>query len=354
MSMNGIDISHWQDGIDLAQVPYDFVVIKATEGTRMIDNCCDKFYQKAKTLGKCLGVYHYANGGDYRAEADHFLKNVQGYIGEAILVLDWESQGNAQWNKSDNIWCKNWLDYVHEKTRVRPLLYIQKSALSKVAGIGDYGLWVAQYADKNPTGYQNTPWNEGTYACAMRQYSSTGRLSGYSGNLDLDKFYGDELAWNKYAGKGNASKPSVPSGSGNPNPEPAGSTLDLAYDVMVKEIRGDARKSYLGSRYEEVQSFINHIASASTDALAQEVKAGKYGNNPVRKTVLMDRYDEVQGVINGSSGSASSGAVYYTIKPGDTLSGIAAKYGTTYQKIAQINGMANPNKIYAGREIRVK
>ena len=30
------------------------------------------------------------------------------------------------------------------------------------------------------------------------------------------------------------------------------------------------------------------------------------------------------------------------------------KYGTTYQKIAQMNGIANPNKIYAGQRIRVK
>lgn len=46
--------------------------------------------------------------------------------------------------------------------------------------------------------------------------------------------------------------------------------------------------------------------------------------------------------------------MYYTVRTGDTLSGIAAKYGTTYQKIAQMNGIANPNKIYAGQKIRVK
>ena len=47
-------------------------------------------------------------------------------------------------------------------------------------------------------------------------------------------------------------------------------------------------------------------------------------------------------------------AQYYTVRSGDTLSGIAAKYGTTYQKIAQMNGIANPNKIYVGQKIRVK
>lgn len=45
---------------------------------------------------------------------------------------------------------------------------------------------------------------------------------------------------------------------------------------------------------------------------------------------------------------------YYTVKSGDTLSGIAAKYGTNYQHLAQLNGIADPNKIYTGQKIRVK
>lgn len=43
----------------------------------------------------------------------------------------------------------------------------------------------------------------------------------------------------------------------------------------------------------------------------------------------------------------------YTVKKGDTLSGIAAKFGTTYQKIAADNGIANPNKIYPGQVLKI-
>ena len=106
--MRGIDISHWQNGLDLNAIDFDFVIMKATEGTTFVDNCCDGFYQKAKAMNKCLGVYHFANGGDYKAEADFFIENLKNYIGEAILVLDWEAQGNTQWNKSDRTWMKNW------------------------------------------------------------------------------------------------------------------------------------------------------------------------------------------------------------------------------------------------------
>ena len=74
----------------------------------------------------------------------------------------------------------------------------------------------------------------------------------------------------------------------------------------------------------------------------------------MRKAVLGGKYDAVQKIINGQSTGSGSGAVYYTVKSGDTLSGIAVKYGTTYQIIAQLNGISNPNIIYAGQRIRVK
>ena len=43
----------------------------------------------------------------------------------------------------------------------------------------------------------------------------------------------------------------------------------------------------------------------------------------------------------------------YTVKSGDTLSGIAAKYGTTYQSLASLNGISDPNKIYVGQVIKL-
>ena len=45
--------------------------------------------------------------------------------------------------------------------------------------------------------------------------------------------------------------------------------------------------------------------------------------------------------------------IIYTIKKGDTLSSIAKKYNTTYQKLAAYNNIANPNKISVGQKIRI-
>ena len=49
----------------------------------------------------------------------------------------------------------------------------------------------------------------------------------------------------------------------------------------------------------------------------------------------------------------ASGEEVYTVQRGDTLSGIAAKYGTTYQKLASYNGIANPNVISVGQKIKI-
>lgn len=43
----------------------------------------------------------------------------------------------------------------------------------------------------------------------------------------------------------------------------------------------------------------------------------------------------------------------YTVKSGDTLSGIAQKFGTTYQHLAQINNIKNPNLIHVGQVLKI-
>ncbi len=58
---------------------------------------------------------------------------------------------------------------------------------------------------------------------------------------------------------------------------------------------------------------------------------------------------------SGTAGKPASGTEeqIYTVKKGDTLSKIAAKYGTTYQKLASCNGIADHNKISAGQVIKI-
>lgn len=51
--------------------------------------------------------------------------------------------------------------------------------------------------------------------------------------------------------------------------------------------------------------------------------------------------------------TAAKKDTYYTVAKGDTLSGIAQKYGTTWQKLAKANNLVNPDVIYAGQKIKI-
>ena len=281
--------------------------------------------------------------------------NIQGYIGEAILCLDWEWQSNALCGTGGpaRTWISNWCNRIVEKTGVKPLIYASASLYKEVSGIGDFGLWIAQYANNNPTGYQEHPWNEGYYTCAIRQYTSSGRLAGYAGNLDLDIAYMDATAWHKYANPSGDHKPVTPKPVRKSNEQVADEVIAGAWG------NGEDRKNRLtqaGYDYNAIQNAVNaKMAKKSNEEIAKEVIAGKWGNGQDRVNRLNAAgYDAnaIQNIVNGKVGATQ--AQYYTVQSGDTLSGIASKYGTTYQHLAQINGIANPNKIYAGQRIRVK
>lgn len=46
-------------------------------------------------------------------------------------------------------------------------------------------------------------------------------------------------------------------------------------------------------------------------------------------------------------------STYYVVQPGDTLSAIARRYGTTVTAIANANGLSNPNHIYVGQRLYI-
>lgn len=210
--MNGIDISSWQEGIDIAALTTtDFVIVKATQGTGYKDPTFNTFLQAALKAGKKIGAYHYANGAGWQAEADHFLSVVKPYLGKIMLALDWETgSSNAAKNSAfdDPGYAKKWLDYVREKTGTIPMIYMSQSvAASKNWSevYKTYPLWGAQYANYNRIDYTDYPWSSGNWGPwgakpTMDQYTSSGKITGYSGNLDLNLYYGDAKDWDAMCG----------------------------------------------------------------------------------------------------------------------------------------------------------
>ena len=302
MTMHGVDISNYQRSVDYHK--YDFYIIKASEGRTFKDPMLDKHYNAVKAAGKPYGFYHYARpeNNSWKAEADHFLSLVGHHAHKAIFALDWE--GNAL--RYNYAWALNWLNYVYQKTGVRPLFYCQGSALSRYPQIAkaNFGLWVASYGVKAP---QKGAWP----AYALWQYSEK--------PMDMDVLNGDIKTWNAYAGI-------IGGGQSKPTPKPAPAP-----------------------------------AKKSNTTIAAEVLAGKWGNGNDRKVRLAAAgydYNAVQAEVNKKLGAAgqkkAAAKVCYTVRRGDTLSKIAAKYKTTWQKLQKLNGIRNANKIYVGQVIRVK
>lgn len=318
-----VDEASWQEGIDNTALDCDAVIVKATQGTSYINPICDSLYQAAKSAGKLLGVYHYASGGNATAEADFFLDNIQGYIGEAMLVLDWESGENAQWGNPN--WCKEFCDRVSARTGINPVVYVQNSAVDQVANLTNNGLWIAQYADNNPMGWVDSPWNTITVNHIMHQYTSTGRINGWSGNLDLSLFYGDTNAWLAYAG---ATGQPVPAPQPQTYEQPSVQSSDTTYIVQAGDTLSEIAQRF-GTTYQHLAD-INGIANPNLIHVGQEIR------------------------IDGSEPTSNASEEYYTIQSGDTLSGIAECYGTTWQWLAEVNGIDNPNLIYPGKTIRVR
>ena len=203
--MNGIDISRYQKGINLAAVPCDFVIVKASQGaSNSVYPTFKEQITQADQLGKKLGVYHYASTGGAIAEAEKFLKTVKDYIGKAILCLDWEGDQNPNFGNPQ--YALTWLNYVEQKTGIKPFLYMSKSVARQYAKVWDpsFPFWCAQYANYQYTAYKTNPWTDnlgfGPWKdCKIFQYSSRGRLPGYNNDLDLDLAYMSINEWDNYA-----------------------------------------------------------------------------------------------------------------------------------------------------------
>ena len=323
--MDGIDVSSWQTGIDISQVDCDFVITKATEGTNYINPDCDRVYQQAKSLGKCLGVYHFAKGVDPIAEANYFVNNVKGYIGEAILVLDYE--GSAVNNGP--LWANVFMTQVYNLTGIRPMLYTSASVISSYdwskVRANDFGLWIAGYKYGYNTiyGYMSDiqiPYNTGAWGenVAMYQYTSSGRLNGYSGNLDLNVFYGDVNAWKRYAG--------------------AKESKIVWYTVQNDDSLYKIGYS-TGCDWKEIAQ-LNNISYPYSINVGQVIAI----DITKRQTYNTD--------IDTVTPKARN-IVWYTVQPGDTLVSIAKHTGTPWECIATINNIAYPYNIYSGQVIAI-
>lgn len=301
--MYGIDISKHNGNINLEPYKGQFVIIRVGYGHFHLDEKFERNVNECKRLGIPFGVYHYSyalNEADAEAEARGVLNAIAKYKND-IKVGVWFDMEDADGYKKKH-------GFKFSNSTIAPIcykfckmiedagyysgIYTSSSWLQYVNGLNDrFDKWVANWGKNDGTQHTNTS-QYGT----LQQYTSK--------PLDKNIMYADISRYSR----GNTAP-------AKPKPKPI-------------------------------------------DQIADEVIAGQWGNGADRKKRLADagyNYDAVQKAVNKKMGTKKQPAhVNYVVKRGDTLSGIASKYGTTWQKLQAMNGIRNPNKIYPGQRIKVK
>lgn len=382
-----IDVSSFQGDIAWAQVKPNIwmAIIRAQDGTyadpklsRNIQYCeqlCIPYY--------CYGFYR--NGG--AIEAARLVNRVKAAGAKSIrgYVLDVEVSGQSVANilSAGNTLAQTGLD---NGVYIANHLYGQYASVTKQSWVKF--VWIPAYGVNDGRAHSKP-----SHYCDLWQFTSAGRVPGISGNCDCNALSGNRTL-ESFTGPIKVEvNHGVAADLSQPDYILLGNTLAGEYGS------NEDREKNLGSRYDEIQALVNHVCTAKVSTLVEESLSGKYGNGEDRKRALGTRYDEVQAKINEKLGVSSKSitdvaneviagkwgngqsrinalnnagydadavqqkvnellgagsAVYYTVKYGDTLSSIASKYGTSYTKLAQMNNISDPNKIYVGQKIRVR
>ena len=350
MSIKGIDVSEFQGNIDWDKVKADgikFAILKLGNiydyDANYKDSKFDTNYKNARANGIKIGayIYNYCNTIDtLKKGLEWAIKKLEGKELDLPFYLDMEDkdiQGETKETLTNQ--CNEFAKYVESKgyqAGVYANVNWLKNELNPNDFDKDISVWVAQY-------YKECQYT-GKYD--IWQYASNGKVSGISGNCDMNYLYNEDII--KESGSTeNTDKKSVD---------------ELAQEVINgKWGDGEARKKKLeaaGYDYNAVQNRVNEMLAKpkkSVAEVAKDVIAGKYGNGDNRKKKLEAEgydYDEVQAKVNQLLGANVTKT--YTVKSGDTLSGIASKYKTTVAKLVKDNNIKNANLIYPGQKIVIK
>lgn len=320
----GVDVSEWQGSIDWNEFKRQGVgaaIIRGGFGssTSQKDSMFQRHIDGALAAGIKTGVYWfgYAYTVDgARREADTCHEVIKAYKGKLTLPVfyDWEYD-SARYAQDHGVTPTKQL--VTDMTiafmdRMKELgyqagYYTNLDYMSRYYDynrIKAYDLWMAYYSSQKPN-----------YDCTVQQYTSTGRLSGYGGNLDLNRVYKD------YGEKEDAP---VPQPEVKPT-EPA--QTETIYTVQKGDTLSSIGLKY-GMTYQELAQY-NGISNPHMIFPGQQIK------------------------IPGKTNAVKPEGKVHTVVSGDTLSGIANKYGTSWQVLAEYNRIANPNIIYPGQKINI-
>lgn len=330
----GIDISKYQAGIDLNNIKnngYDFVIIRAGytgwgDGeSKAIDSSFEDSYSRAKSAGLGVGAYYFTIATSYQEGVDeaNWLYNncLKGKQFDYPIYIDVEDDtGGKQYLRraGKDATTQGIKGFCETMENLGYYVGIYASDISgfkemmNIDELKDYDKWVARYGKKP----------EYVTEYGMWQTTSSGKVSGYSGNLDLNEAYKDYPNIIKDNGLNGYNN-----GDSSSNNSQTNTNSETIYTVVSGDTLSGIASKY-GTTYQKLAEY-NGISNPNLIYPGQQIKIP-------------------------SSNNQGSSTTYYTVVSGDNLTKIANKYGTTVNQLVSWNNIANLNLIYPGQKLRVK
>ena len=190
--LRGIDVSKWQGTINWKKVAssgIDFAMIRSSYGSEHTDEMLQKNVEGCEKYGVDYGFYHYTYAktvAEARKEAKYFLSRIKNYDPSYPVVLDIEEEYFKQMDRkkvTDII-----VAFMTELENAGYYASVYSYAIFfrdnvDMSRIKKYDIWIASWGDEEKL---NNAY-DGNYG--MWQYSSTGTVSGISGDVDLNYAY---------------------------------------------------------------------------------------------------------------------------------------------------------------------
>lgn len=323
---------------------FAFSQIGGTYGGTFVDQATyETQVASAIAQGKRAHTYiWYQVGGSQevaKAALDRYLPKIQ-TPKNSIVALDYE--GGASGNKQANT---DAILYGMRRVKAAgytPMYYSDKPyTLANVNYkqiIKEFpnSLWIAAYPNYEVTPVPNYSFFPSMDGISVFQFTSTYVAGGLDGNVDLtgitDNGYGKQ--------QGQVVKPdtAIPAiENGKEANEVTPSEIKEGMTVTIK---------FSATNYSTGQAIPKWVKENSYKILQ------KSGNK-----VLLDNImswvaaSDVQALDTGGSSSAGDTQTHI-VQSGDTLSAIASNWGTNWQELARQNSLSNPNMIYTGQVIR--
>lgn len=341
----GVDSSRYQGNTLKKVTPEDSFAISQIGGYYNGTFIPQTTYQSQVASGIAMGLrmhtYIYMETGSNQVQTkqmlDYYLPKVQ-TPKKSIVALDYESGASADREaNTDNV--------LYGLRRVKeagytPVLYSYKpyilSHLNRQRITAEFPncLWVAAYRDYSVLTRPDYNYFPSMPGINMWQFTSTAIAGGYDYNVDLLG-----ITLNGYK-NGNVEHPKSETKAieqGQKADNTPKSAIQVGNTVRVK----------FGVKY-----WANGVGMPSW-VQSNTYKVQQVSGNKVLLAGIMSWINVSDVEIISVTNNSNLGASYYVVKSGDTLSRIASRYGTTWQRLQELNGLSNPNWIYPGQRLKV-